>query len=343
MTEDAAELAALRRRAYAPGAALSDDEVARLHAWEEQRRRERMPPALAEAVETEPTLEGLVAPAEQPATGPSEPAASDPVRRGPAALVIGGALLLCLGALLGWLIPAIPGWQAGLLSAAETESRAIAADVVGTEEDAVRLVARDDELLVWLAPRRDGAEMCVVVHHGDDNGMGCSSSEDYPRYGAAAGVDIDSGNGTEYVHVWVRDSIHGEPMVSIQRESIIGETGQSSWLDQFPEPYRATAQALVDAGYERQSPMIVGFDGEGPVWTASRGSQICLIIAGVNGGEVCAAYDDARKYGLTFSLLSDDPAEADSARVYTLRWGSEWALPTLTIENRSALALRYAN
>ena len=141
--------------------------------------------------------------------------------------------------------------------------------------------------------------------------------------------------------MWVRDSVDGEPMVSVQRENISDENSDSAWLDQFPETYRASAQALVDAGYDNQSPMIVGFDGEAPVWTASRSSQTCLIVAGVNGGEVCAAHSQAHQSGLSFILFPDNPAEAETVRTYTLRWGSQWSTPTLTIESRSAQELHF--
>ncbi|MFJ4224304.1 hypothetical protein [Microbacterium sp. NPDC089695] len=351
--DDAAELRALQQRAYGRDGGLTAEEAARLSELEAARvARER-------SAESEPSSSAHAAPADAVPTGADtaaaepdavvpelvEPAADPapaPARALPGALrahawtaVAASLVLLLIGVAVGW---GVFGRDDQVLSSAQQERR-LELQQGDYDAGSVRLIAEDDDAVVWYATRRDGEIACAVLDVGEASQDQCAldDADDGQPLTVSMSVPVADPDdpADEYgtsISATVGYSTSGEPLAWIYRWEI-----DDAMLGQFEGSERERAEALVAEGY-LPGLSIVGYFHDEPVWlvdkpadgTQTGGFVQCMVVDAASAATACRVSDD-RRAGLR--ALSLETAEDGTPVLWTLQIRfTGWGTPYLTIE-----------
>lgn len=254
------------------------------------------------------------------------------------AVILASLAILLVGLAAGWAV------FGGLddeprLTAGQQERRL---ELQGTEEydeDSVRLIAEDDDTVVWYATRSEGEIACVVLDVGAASQEQCGRLETVDTMGLSVSLSVPASDpedpadqyGTTISAV-VGYTTAGDPLAWIQEWS-----RDASMLDQFAEGERDRAEALLDEGY-LPVPTIVGYFHDEPVWLAERptdGTQSggivrCMLVDAVSDVGACQPSD-----GDTGGLraVSIETADDGTPVLWTLHIRfTKWQNPYLTIE-----------
>ncbi|MEV4736006.1 MULTISPECIES: hypothetical protein [unclassified Microbacterium] len=367
--DDAAELRALQGKAYGRDGRLTDQEARRLADLESARSMPSGRPDLGETVEPDAT-DGRVAqdepstetpvprvvdtpreptggrPSSEPSGGrPSSEPSADPaaswrrVVQTHLRVVISASLaLLLVGVAAGWALFG-RGSDAAALSPGQQERRVELQAGDDYDDGSVRLIAEDDDTVVWYATRRDGELACVVLDVGEASQDQCAraDAEGGEPLNVSLSVPVSDPDdpAEEYgtsISATVGFTTSGEPLAWIYRWEI-----NDTMLGQFDGAERERAEALVADGY-LPGLSIVGYFHDEPVWLAERpadGTQSggfvqCMVVDAASEATACQVSDD-RNGGLrAFSL---ETADDGTTVLWTLRIRfTGWGSPYLTIE-----------
>lgn len=207
----------------------------------------------------------------------------------------------------------------------------IAADPV-FEPGTVRLLSDHDGIGVWQGMRAGSDDICGAIDARGRYEVGCVTPELYAEQGLNVHLLTEPDeHGNDNHNAVIMSSLSGDPLAYAFSFSV-GE-GMSGWLAQFSEDERAMAEQLLAAGYDDYSPQAVGYFDQVPVWTAMRdfNAEMCLIVPGSGGGEVCAPSQEVPADGLSLTTFVSTGAEDTRVHTFRLAVSERWS-PTLTIE-----------
>ncbi|WP_217183008.1 hypothetical protein [Streptomyces sp. AC495_CC817] len=361
--DDTAELRALQARAYGRDGGLTDAEARRLRELEDARtegvgvtqaapdRVEESAKPLADAeaeAEARSAPPTQAAPGAHPPGGPAPqpadaaepapltearvPSLRDVVRARWRLVAAASALLVAIGVGAGWALFA-PRSHEIPLTEAEVERRAELYETGKYDDGSLRIVARDDDAVVWFATRSGEPDLqCVVLDVGDLSNGNCVDLDAATQMGLNASVSRpveDDGEGRvtggESVSAYGMLSLSGEPMIAIQRWNY-----EDTLLGQFEEDDRPRAQELIDDGYSPNL-SIIGSYHEKPVWLAERlddsGTVMRCLVVDDGGATACGPDAEVVESGLTLAIVDDDgiPTTLEA------RFTGQWRTPYLTI------------
>lgn len=366
---DVEELRRLQAKAYGrEGERLSADEAARLHELERDRvRSTALPPVVPSAPESIAATEavGAAVPAARVEHGPhgesartSDPAAgehADPAGVVPAgasvvstpmplrALVRGHAktlaaasfVLVLLGLAVGW---AVFGRDDGApaLTAGQQERRIELQSGDEYDQGSVRLIAEDDDAVVWYATRGGGEVGCAVLDVGDASQEQCGGGGDDPLSVSVSVPVADPDDPAEEYGISISATVgftpSGEPLAWIHRWDM-----SDAMLEQFEGLERERAEALIADGYT-PGLSIVGYFHDEPVWLAERpadGTQSggfvrCMVVDAASEATSCAPADEevSDLRALSLETADDGTTVLWTVQIRFTGWGS----PYLTIE-----------
>ncbi|MCM3779626.1 hypothetical protein [Microbacterium hydrocarbonoxydans] len=357
------ELRALQARAYGRGGALTDAEARRLMELESSR---------SSALDDHVHGAGGLAPDAEPEVAPELPVVTESGARGrtgdvsdfasdsppehsvspvPArsglgaavrdhtkAAVAASAALLLIGVGAGWALFGAEGVESALTAGQQERRLELQAD--GEYDDgSVRLVAEDDDAVVWYATRDGSEETCVILDVGEASQEQCGPTDgiEDTALSVSVSVPVDDPDdpaeayGTSVSAVLARATT-GEPLAWVQRWE-----PQDSMLGQFDGPDRERAEELVDQGY-LPSLSIVGYFHDQPVWVAEKpadgtqsgGMLRCMIVDATDEAAACQASQDSTAEIRALSV-------EEGADGTTVTWSlhvrfTNWMNPYLTIE-----------
>lgn len=348
--EESAELLMLQAKAYGRGGGMTAAELARLQELER--------PALAPKVATSgSTGAGHVQPVAEPSqlvdvVPDSDPSASDEDEgdeladavqkrqpRHPLVYILGAAAVaLMLGIGAGWLVfgrdagPAIP------VTAEQQMRGEQLAEEANLDPGTITPMAEDD-VLVWMGTRDEGEVTCMIIDDGEHDAPSCAPTESVLEtglYGMLARDASDSSqNATEVISASLGFVRAGEPIVMIQGGWTMSSGGD--FLDQFADPdQRATAERLLDEGFDEWSPMLAAYDGDTQIWIGTRefGEQACLFYGGEpDVPSACAPMEIARTTGVKV-MMPHPVGEPPSGISVTLRYTGQMT-PSIVISHDS--------
>lgn len=364
-TEDIRELRALQAKAYGRDGGLTDAEARRLNDLEAARSMrvlpvmsddplgpagpiESEPPAPAGPMESEPPAPAATSPETvADARGDERDAGSATTASSLSTLlrahlrdvVLASLALLLIGIATGWAV--FGRADDGPRLTAGQQERLVELQTGGEYDDgSVRLIAEDDDAVVWYATRREGELACVVLDVGEASQDQCSRADadggEPLNVSLSVPVADPDDPAEEYgtsISATVGYATSGEPLAWIYRWEI-----DDTMLGQFDGAERERAEALVADGY-LPGLSIVGYFHDEPVWLADRpadGTQSggfvqCMVVDAASEATACQVSDDDRNGGLR--ALSLETADDGTTVLWTLRIRfTGWGSPFLTIE-----------
>lgn len=193
--------------------------------------------------------------------------------------LLAGVLLVAIlvGVLLGWALfsprapQAIPldatqqSWQDEILVSGKYDS------------GSVRAIAEEDGAIVWFATRDDGETVCAIISDGVTTAPACRGRELALMQGVQTSLRRDVEGGEGRVDAQVQFDAEGDP--AVRTSSYLVGTGVGVYAT---EAEQRTAEHLMESGYSPASLMIVGHDGDVPVWIGveTDSARWCLIYDG---------------------------------------------------------------
>lgn len=321
---DAAELAALRAKAYGPKGSLTDAEAERLRELQDAARpSEQMAdpaPDTDEASEATGSSEQDEAIERPVSTGVVEAQSARSRRRRliPAAVA---ALAAVVGIGIGWALAtgASPssieltaqqqGWQDALAAAGEYDDGSLRAIAV----DTVAQISGDASPVVWAATKGLGDEVCVIVGDADGDAATCASEYVVRRDSLAVSYPR-SDEGSDLIRITTALALispQGDLTGRLTTHWIRPSEAESVSTDVLARDTAAITREFVVESLE-----VVGAFEEYPVWLAAiADGQTCLTYVGELGGPL-AACTPTRGLGdapLGLDIISHDSGEPDGA------------------------------
>lgn len=291
------ELRSLQARAYGSGGALSGTEAARLrelaarktHAARVEtssmivavpKPRPTLPPSRVAHVPGPSSDEE--APAPVSAAGPTTPRPPRPEfpTRWRVVLVAAVVTALVAGVGAGWVLFGRSTAPAIALSAEQQQRQDDLADAGEYDPGSLRALAREDDVVLWSATRNGGETTCVLIGDAESSAVSCQVTERVRPEGLSVGLTQVGESGAGQITGRILLSLSGEPAASLElfRYDTDAEGFATSYANADEKRF---ASSLVRDGYTRASVQVVGYDGENPIWTASRedDGMRCLIYS----------------------------------------------------------------
>jgi len=340
--EEALELRALQERAYGRDGALRVDEVARLRGLEAQRRasssgaESEQPtaqgPAGADApssVSVDPAPESAPAPAPRSQDDGAEGSApSSPRTRGRSALLL-ASVCVVLGLGAGWLLFADRGISSMSLTSTQQEWQNAIVASGRYDPGSVRALREERGVVVWYATKDDGTQVCVVLGDAESTAPACTTREQALAQGVSASlVTVVDDSQTLDVDAYMYLTDDGAPAIVT---SSYMSMPQSSAQFATPEEAAVAVSLAEDVGLDRRSIMVVGYDGETPIWVGvdKATQRYCLVIDGSSPSPpmVC---DDSLMLAETDRSLGLVVDDGDGITRYEYRFGYGQGYLTVT-------------
>ncbi|KAA0959804.1 hypothetical protein FQ142_13105 [Microbacterium sp. ANT_H45B] len=342
--EEAVELRALQERAYGREGALGADEVARLRRLEALRRApspshtESEQPAAQGAAAPDAPSSVFVDPAGESAPAPApdsqdtgaEGSAPSPRRthHGRSALLL-AAVCIVLGVGAGWLLFADRGASSMSLTSTQQEWQNAIVASGRYDPGSVRALRQEQDVVVWYATKGDGAQVCVVLGDAESTAPACTTREQALAQGVSASlVTVVDDSQTLDVDAYMYLTDEGAP--AIVTSSYISMP-QSSAQFANPEEAAVAVSLAEDVGLDRRSIMVVGYDGETPIWVGvdKATQRYCLVVDGSSPSPPMVCDDslmlaDADR---SLGLVVDD---GDGSTRYEYRFGYGQGYLTVT-------------
>lgn len=285
--EDAVELRVLQARAYGRAGALSEAEAVRLRELEAARTAESESRGAEKPRPQVP--EGVVTPRETP-PAPDHPAGTDTESQGESLVTILRrhwrlALVVTLGfavigVALGWLLFSDRGvapiqltaeqqrWQSGIVASGDFDSGSL------------RAMAEEEGVVISFATKNDGADVCLVLASADATAPACTTREQATIQGVDATLTKAVDGSQSYdIQAQMFLTPDGRPAV-VARSFITSPQSTSMFASQAEA--EAAATLAEETGLDRRSIMVVGYDGDVPIWTGIDMStqRYCLVYDG---------------------------------------------------------------
>lgn len=235
------------------------------------------------------------------------------------------AVLIGFGVLIGWLAFADRGTGAISLT---TEQQQWQSELLATglyDSGSLRAVREEEGVVIWFATQKSGENVCLILADGQSSVPSCTTGEQVRAQGLYSSIATEGEGELQTVvdaQMYLDDE--GDPAV-IAYSYITSSNGGM----QFASPAEAEAAAqLEDSGYDRRSVMVVGYDGDVPVWFAKeRDTQLaCLIYDGSEPDPLHACLDGLWTAPEGLSLVLDR-VEGDGSTTryeYQLGVGSQY-------------------
>lgn len=351
-TDEAAELRALQRRAYARDSGLSAEEAARLQELEARRVVTHVAGTdgavtdsavtdtpVADVVVTGVEGSAVTGAAEEPSLTADGVTASDQASDGSAALeeartphrrrwlpAVLTVAALGVGLGLGWLLLgggataiALSLSTAGARAELEEDGRFDAGSIVPLEEKY--------GTIIWYATAEDGRQECLIMTIEDRESRNCGYVEDMEQAAAQlyASIEVDGEDPDAPAVIsamLLRDGA-GSPTLYVQKEEA---QLPWDWRSQYSDEELVIAEALVAEGRSGESLQIVGYDGDTPIWLDWTSGETCIlaVIDTVVTQECGAPGDD-------LALVVPSADDGDAVTTYIVAQHDSRG-PMLTIE-----------
>lgn len=189
------------------------------------------------------------------------------------------AVLVGLGVLIGWLVFADRG--AGAISLTP-EQQQWQSELLATglyDSGSLRAIREEEGVVIWSATQKGGENVCLILADGQSSAPACTTEEQVRSQGLYASITT-VGEGELQNVVDAQMYLDDEGDAAVIAYSYI--TSSNSGM-QFASPSEAEAAAQLEGfGYDRRSIMVVGYDGDVPVWFATEKNtqRACLIYDG---------------------------------------------------------------
>lgn len=294
--EDTVELRALQERAYGRSGALSPAEAARLRELEDARTggQDATGTPVGPPVAATATDDPLVRPAEPVAAAddvsavPGDRTRDSPHRESafaslrrhwrPVLTILVTFMVLGLG--IGWLLFSDRGPAAMELTAEQQEWHDAIVASGGFDVGSVRPLREEEGVVIWFATRNDGADVCLVLGDADTTAPACTTREQALIQGVSGTVvKVVDGSQNYDIDAQLYITEDGEPAV-IARSYITAPQSTSMFASQ--EEAEAASDLAAETGLDRRTILVVGYDGEAPIWTGvdKENQRVCLVYDG---------------------------------------------------------------
>lgn len=331
--DELVELRELQARAYGRDGTLSGTDAARLRELERRRQAQASPPRdpgsepsnpqpkspAGRGSESSASFGGEATAAERTASDlmltedastASLPRAVRPSRRVswlPVTAVI--VLIVALGVGLGWLLFGRGGAASLKLTAEQQQwQNEIVADG-RYDSGSLRAVGEAGGVVVWIATKDGEERTCLVMSAGERPVPFCSRVEEAQDQGLHGNYTIDRNDIRIEVVAQVLFTGEGEPAVRIDQHAL---DAWSVTMTYATEEETRIAANLSELGYEPNSIWVAGYDGDVPIWTATRveTQEMCLIYDGSTPDPLTACQEpsDLVPGGESITLSIVDPA-----------------------------------
>lgn len=345
------ELRALQRKAYARDGALTAAEAARLAALEELRRAGRadasaVPARDAAACDTGPASDAntdsasgadAVSGGGPGDASPESADGSDPGagvdsessgrtdatgvlgalrNRRPLVLALAAVLLVAVGVGIGW---AAFGRSAAPAVALTAEQQVWHNDLVASgvyDPGSVRALAVEDDVVIWTATQEQRARICLVLGSGESTMPSCGPAEQVENTGLYGSLTLGADEERQrQVSAQLLLTASGEAAVAAASSDY---SSTVTGIEYANDEENATAERLAEDGFDPNSIWVAGYDGDVPLWVASRvgeGRQ-CLIYDGstAEAPMTCEAAETFGEYGRGLTLEVADVASGAMTR-----------------------------
>lgn len=159
-------------------------------------------------------------------------------------------------------------WQATLLAGGDYDT------------GSVRALAVEDGAVIWTATKGAGERTCLIFGTAEAVRPNCELTESVRESGMYGSVTLEGKGDT-------RRDLNAQLMLTTSGEAAIATSTyeydrSSSLMTYATERETGTAERLVEAGFDPGSIWVVGYDGDTPIWTATRTDtqEQCLVYDG---------------------------------------------------------------
>lgn len=314
---EAARRRELHGRVYASGGSLTDAELAELHDLDNRSLAAVAEPTPAEPTApvepAEPVVRGSQLPASdlevaansdprtepgrEPSTAPSREAAQPARPRRRWMLPVIAVVAILVGAALGRFVLG-GGADSPRLDAGQQKIWA-QLEASGTyTPGSVSLVGSKFGADVWTAHRVESDVDCMILTRGEDHTEACGLLEPEQGDSDLSTVLSYTEDGVEYgLYATISRDLQGNPLAFMQRQNQVWD-----WRSMYTDAELAIASTLEAAGFEGESLIIVGYDGDVPVWLYER-DRYCVMI--VRDGAVQQECADVGNNSVQTTLVLD--------------------------------------
>lgn len=282
--DEITELRALQERAYGRAGSLTPADAARLRQLEFEVEEEAPAvPGTDTVIETDGVDDADPSGGERTvavaagSAGTAPPAAS--VLRARWRLLAGVLLVaLLIGVLLGWALFSPRSPQEVPLDAAQLSWQDELLASGKYDPGSVRAIGEEDGTIVWFATRDDGKTVCAIIGDGVTTAPACRGRELALMQGVQTSLRRDVEGGEGRVDAQVQFDAEGDPAV-LTSSYLVGADAGGVYAT---EAEQRAAEQLMDSGYSPSSLMIVGHDGDVPIWIGvdMDSARWCLIYDG---------------------------------------------------------------
>ncbi|WP_447947846.1 hypothetical protein [Microbacterium maritypicum] len=293
---DAAELEELRSlqaRAYGREASLTDADAVRLRELEGRRVKPAPAPAPAPAPEDQDAADPDATPLTARAAaaedgelgagggaGGAEPPVSSPLRAHRRLLTLAAVAVLVVGLGVGWLAFGRAGVVSVELTAQQQDWQSALVESGEYDAGSVRALAVEEGAVIWTATKEERERTCLILRAGDVVVPSCERTVAVEEAGLYGVVNVRGSADTQrQVAAQMLFAPSGEPAVAVTTYDRDTGLGGITYAD---EEESRIAERLVGEGFQGDSLWVVGYDGDVPVWTATRleSQNQCLIHGG---------------------------------------------------------------
>mgnify|MGYP001592143294 CR=1 FL=1 len=337
--DEVIELRDLQARAYGRGGGLTASDAARLDQLERRRTERTATETAPEFVAAAPVIsetpddvrhhlrdaeltEGAPPAPELPSDRPHDgggrlwsPSNRALLRERWRPMLIGAAAVLAIGIGLGWFLYGRGGADAVALTPAQQEWQREIVGEATYDQGSLRAVAVEAGVVLWIATKKDGDFICLVMGDGAHTNSECDTGDAVRDSGLHANLMVARGEGQTEVTAQMILTAAGEPAVVSDSYEYDPEATMSSYANEEEERF---ADSLVAQGFDARAIWVVGYDDETPIWTAVRAEEStqCLIYGATEGVADISCEVPAAGEGLSVEHV--DPASAQKTRV---EWG----------------------